>query len=387
VLWAPATTSWDAAARTCTIHGVDTDRLDAHFLREGDDALASGNGFGGKVPCDYRGLRMLRDAANNTSAQDARFVAPLGIKNGATNTASLRRTKFERGTNVLAAMREIPGCHWRLIALDVDDPASYPNYMELKVTNDLGVDRSTGSDAVVYHYGYGLNNLENFTAEPAGFITHAHVLSGAELALTERVTRYNADSSRYRGIYVHWAATQHKLPFDGFQTTTTEALDASETGVDVAIPGAPKDYQSEDFVIQIDSERMLVTGGRTTATWTVTRGYDGTTAATHSNGATVRHVGVLELTAEEIIEDYGLPQQAYTLTLHPDSAQQQPFFEWADPGDTILAGCKTGYLYIEEAMQVLRMSVRSTGRLHDTTPELTVAKQLVPLSDVDAGEA
>lgn len=41
------------------------------------------------------------------------------------------------------------------------------------------------------------------------------------------------------------------------------------------------------FSILIDAELLRVTAGNGTTTWTVTRGYAGTTAATHSNGATI----------------------------------------------------------------------------------------------------
>ena len=41
-------------------------------------------------------------------------------------------------------------------------------------------------------------------------------------------------------------------------------------------------------MIQVDSEIMIVTAGWGTTTLTVTRGAESTTAATHSNGATVR---------------------------------------------------------------------------------------------------
>ena len=42
-----------------------------------------------------------------------------------------------------------------------------------------------------------------------------------------------------------------------------------------------------DYLIQIDSEMMLVTGGQSTTTWTVIRGYNGTTATSHLAGSVV----------------------------------------------------------------------------------------------------
>lgn len=47
---------------------------------------------------------------------------------------------------------------------------------------------------------------------------------------------------------------------------------------------------SGEFSILIDAEVLRVTAGNGTTTWTVTRGYGGTTAATHLISATVAHV-------------------------------------------------------------------------------------------------
>lgn len=73
---------------------------------------------------------------------------------------------------------------------------------------------------------------------------------------------------------------------NNFQTTLSSGIDDVTTSIGVAsATGAP----SENFRIIIDSEIMLVTAVSGT-TWTVTRGVESTTAATHSNGANVAHV-------------------------------------------------------------------------------------------------
>jgi hypothetical protein len=64
-----------------------------------------------------------------------------------------------------------------------------------------------------------------------------------------------------------------------------EALDASETGVDLASEAQASWFTSGD-VITIDSEQMLV-GSVSGATLTVTRAYNSTTAATHTTGTAV----------------------------------------------------------------------------------------------------
>lgn len=70
-------------------------------------------------------------------------------------------------------------------------------------------------------------------------------------------------------------------------TTVLTAAVTSTTATSVAVSSFAEFPPAGSFVIQIDSEYMLVTGGQGTLTWTVTRGYGGSTAATHLVNATV----------------------------------------------------------------------------------------------------
>jgi hypothetical protein len=74
-----------------------------------------------------------------------------------------------------------------------------------------------------------------------------------------------------------------------------------------------------DDLVQIDSELLLVTGGLGTTSWSsISRGYASTTAAAHSNGATVSRIerGYTDLTriktqisipASDVVDDTVLP--------------------------------------------------------------------------------
>lgn len=74
---------------------------------------------------------------------------------------------------------------------------------------------------------------------------------------------------------------------NGASTTIAEDLDASETGVDVtSASGFPT---IGNFRVLVGSEIMLVTGVSGT-TFTVVRGAEGTTAATHTNGDAITHI-------------------------------------------------------------------------------------------------
>lgn len=87
------------------------------------------------------------------------------------------------------------------------------------------------------------------------------------------------------------------------QTTTLSggSINSSVTSITLAsaanMPGGTAGYGRNSSyalpggnMIQIDSEVMLVTAGWTTTMLTVTRGYLGTTAASHTNGATITWV-------------------------------------------------------------------------------------------------
>ena len=83
------------------------------------------------------------------------------------------------------------------------------------------------------------------------------------------------------------------MAVEQFANNAATTLDAAittvgETSITVtAYTGFPGSAQ---FRILIDSEIMLVTAGAGTATWTVTRGVEGSTAATHLDEAVVTHI-------------------------------------------------------------------------------------------------
>lgn len=75
-------------------------------------------------------------------------------------------------------------------------------------------------------------------------------------------------------------------------TTLGAAITSTTATTFTASAAAPAALQipNAQFRILIDSEIMLVTAGSSGTTWTVTRGVEGSTKATHSNGASVYHV-------------------------------------------------------------------------------------------------
>lgn len=79
------------------------------------------------------------------------------------------------------------------------------------------------------------------------------------------------------------------------ETTNLSAAISTTDGTTVTVNADFGISKSTQFRIYVDSEIMLVTSGHGTTTWNVTRGVDGTTAATHADDALVTLMGVFEI--------------------------------------------------------------------------------------------
>jgi hypothetical protein len=87
--------------------------------------------------------------------------------------------------------------------------------------------------------------------------------------------------------------------FGNLAATTLSAAITTTSATTLTVVSAAAPFpQTAQFRIIIDSEIMIVTAGAGTTTWTVTRGAENTTAATHLSGAAVTHI----LTAGALIQ-------------------------------------------------------------------------------------
>lgn len=77
-----------------------------------------------------------------------------------------------------------------------------------------------------------------------------------------------------------------------FPTTTLAAAVTTTSATTITVASASGFPTSGTFTILIGTEQMTVTGGQGTTTWTVTRGANGTTAATHPSAASVAQVSI-----------------------------------------------------------------------------------------------
>ena len=125
--------------------------------------------------------------------------------------------------------------------------------------------------------------------------------------------------------FVNTPGTTYEWIEDALSPTSdqlAEALDASETGVDVDNAG----YFHMGDVIQIDSEYSWVSAisidaGLNTGTLTVTRGFGGTTAATHSDNTAVNIRSNARLEGAESSEGHSTAKTApynYAQILHEE---------------------------------------------------------------------
>lgn len=73
------------------------------------------------------------------------------------------------------------------------------------------------------------------------------------------------------------------------QTQLNGAIDASQTLIEVDAAGLPFPPVAQ-FRIRIEDEILIVIGGAGTTLWTVIRGQEGTTAATHADNSLVTHL-------------------------------------------------------------------------------------------------
>jgi hypothetical protein len=240
---------WRGADAKVTLHAVDHSlRLQSHFLVAGDlgGQITVSHGYG-NLEISTAGYKALRDAALNLSGQTARGVPDLGIADGPHDAGSLHdpplTVRVQRGDNIWTTWRDtIAGTEFSPdFSLDpvFDDPSAYAL---------LNTYASQGSDLtsdVVFHYGFGGDNLADFVWTPGGkLITHVHSL---DQSLRTRVDRADVDSSRLRGIYVDW----HAAPFAAKSQNDTDAL-ASYAEEQLAKYAVPPDYVT--VTLKPDSE-------------------------------------------------------------------------------------------------------------------------------------
>lgn len=131
---------------------------------------------------------------------------------------------------------------------------------------------------------------------------HAQVLPAGQ-AEADREGQVTPSSThkvriRYRG----GTNEENRLLVRRHKTTLNGAIGTTD-GTSITVNADLGISGSKEFRIEVGSELMIVTAGHGTTTYTVTRGADGSTAATHSNGADVFYMAVMNIDGPPVDPD------------------------------------------------------------------------------------
>jgi len=154
-------------------------------------------------------------------------------------------------------------------------------------------------------------------------------------------------------------------------TTLAEDLDNSETGVDVADETG---ITTDNDVILVGEELMIVTATTDDNTLTVTRGHSGTTATTHSNGATVRLAVGNVLSTDDFVA-WGAAGIIATAT-------ELRVWSHDNFGEDLLINPRDGGVYLWDKTNGLSTPAVELSTLAGAANTPTIAKQVL-VSDID----
>ena len=154
-------------------------------------------------------------------------------------------------------------------------------------------------------------------------------------------------------------------------TTLAEDLDNSETAVDVADETG---ITTDNDVILVGDELMLVTATTDDNTLTVARGHSGTTATTHSNGATVRLAVGNVLSTDDFVA-WGAAGIIATET-------ELRVWSHDNFGEDLLINPRDGGVYLWDKTNGLSTRAVELSTLAGAANTPTIAKQVL-VSDID----
>lgn len=151
-----------------------------------------------------------------------------------------------------------------------------------------------------------VNTEVSITAATTATISKMHVCSGTSANYTLGLPSPSGNTGKLLGVRMSPNLTKlvtldagAGVTIGGKSTTLSGSITSGATTLTVAsAAGFPA---ANPFSIQIDSEIMSVTAGMGTTTWTVSRGVNGTTAASHTSGVSVDWNRTLTFWANESI--------------------------------------------------------------------------------------
>src|SRR5664280_399333 len=270
------------------------------------------------------------------TADDGNFV-PTTTLSGATTTVSGKATTVSGATTTVSGATTLNGALTKTtspitVASKVGFPTTFPFTIQVD-SEQMSVTASPSG--TTWTVTRGANSTTKATHSSG---------AGVYLIIANTATTINVASAAgfptTRSYYILIGAEQMQVT--GGQGTTTwtvlraqngtvattqnggltvsEVVGKTQTTIDVASAiGFPT---SGNYTIKVDSEQMTVTGGQGTPTWTVARGANGTTTATHSIGAAVSWVLGTNDTTIYVASETGFPA-LFPFTIKVDSEQMQ----------------------------------------------------------------
>ena len=172
-----------------------------------------------------------------------------------------------------------------------------------------------------------------------------------------------------------WGAGQWSgTTSSALSTTLNEALDSSETGVDVIDETG---MNTDGDVFLVGNELMLVSATADDNTMTVTRGHSGTTASTHDNGSLVRLANGNVLSTDDFV-GWG---SAASITV---PGAQIRLWSHDNFGEDLIINPRDGGLYYWDRSlgfaNAVELSASGLGGTRASVPQ--IAKQII-VSDAD----
>lgn len=237
--------------------------------RYGDIVVVSPSNPAGGYTLDAQGARDLHRSADPSAAQLARGVKPTGIFDGkivgAAGTAAIKR-QAERGSGVWDTLSEITlaaegfDMEWEPTDAKHGSQSALwtPGRMvAFNAYENQGIDRSQGANAVKFYYGYGRDNLLDFTLEPDGEGTTNYAVAVSDGGQTDeadtmhRALSHVEQSWLQYGIYQRWEAVSAEEAND-----PNAVLKAITNGI-VGAYGFPP----QRFTLELPDERDLFEEG------------------------------------------------------------------------------------------------------------------------------
>jgi len=141
---------------------------------------------------------------------------------------------------------------------------------------------------------WGSNNYGKAYSGPiTGMTDFTTIINGVTtnyiMIIDNGTVKYSKDGGNWSSVSGTGPGAGNHLVSTNQGTTYLSAAITTTTATSITVASATNFPSSGSFIITVDSEQMNVTAGAGTTTWTVTRGVNGTTKATHSANAVISY--------------------------------------------------------------------------------------------------